>query len=348
MPTIFDLVNARNIATYYEENGSNAIPYLGETLFPARKQLGLDLSWIKGFNGLPVALKPSEFDAKATLRDRIGLSKIDTEMPLFREAMRIGEKERQELLRMMDSTNSAYIMPVINRIYDDATNLVNGARVVSERMMMQLLSTGTISVADNRLTYEYDYQFPAAHKETLLTTAQWSDPNSNPVQDIQGWQDTVEDDTGVRPTRAICTRKTFNYLLENTSIRNDLDNQGRVILTDSIVKQYLLSKLNLSVSIYNKKYTTAVGGAAQQFYPDDYFTLLPPGNLGNLYYGTTPEEADLMSGATDAEVQIVNTGVAVTSIKEPHPVNVFTVVSQICLPSFEAIDTVFIAKVAGN
>lgn len=349
MPTIFDLINARNIATYYEENGSNKIPYLGETLFPARKQIGLDLSWIKGYNGLPVQLKPSEFDDKATLRDRVDMNKIDTEMPFFREAMRVGEKERQELLRLMSSTNSEYLMPVINRIYDDATNLVNGARVISERMIMQLLSTGKISIAANRLNYEYDYQMPSAHQETLTGTDQWSDPNSNPVDDIRTWQDKVEDDTGVRPTRAICTRKTWNYLLTNAKIRLDMNPAGgqNIILTDSMLKQYLETKLGITVAVYNKKFALEVGGAAQNFYPDDYFTLIPEGNLGNLYYGTTPEEADLMSGGTSANVQIVNTGVAITTIKEPHPVNVETIVSQICLPSFETIDTIFIAKVAG-
>lgn len=350
MKTIFDLINARNIATYYEENGSNQIPYLGETLFPARKQLGLDLSWIKGFNGLPVQLKPSEFDAKATLRDRVTLNKIDTEMPFFREAMRIGEKERQEILRLMDSTNSQYLMPVINRIYDDATNLVNGARVISERMIMQLLSTGKISIVANRINYDYDYQMPVSHKETLTGTDQWSDPSSNPIDDIRTWQDKVEDDTGVRPTRAICTRKTWNYLLQNETIRKDMNPVGgqNIILTDSMLQQYFAAKLGLSVAVYNKKFALEVGGAAQLFYPDDYFTLIPEGALGNLYYGTTPEEADLMSGGTSAEVQVVNTGVAITTVKEPHPVNVQTIVSQICLPSFETIDTIFIAKVAGN
>lgn len=350
MPTIFDLINARNIATYYEENGSNRIPYLGETLFPARKQLGLDLSWIKGFNGLPVSLKPSEFDVKATLRDRIGLNKIDTEMPFFREAMRVGEKERQELLRLMDSTNSQYLMPVINRIYDDAANLVNGARVVTERMIMQLLSTGKISIVANRISYDYDYKLPVEHTETLTGTDQWSDPSSNPVDDIRTWQDKVEDDTGVRPTRAICTRKTWNYLLANETIRKDMNPVGgqNIILTDPMLKQYFAAKLGLEVAVYNKKFALEVGGAAQSFYPDDYFTLFPAGNLGNLYYGTTPEEADLMSGGTSAAVQVVNTGVAITTIKEPHPVNVETIVSQICLPSFETIDTIFIAKVAGN
>lgn len=348
MPTIFDLINARNIATYYEENGSNRIPYLGETLFPARKQLGLDLSWIKGFNGLPVQLKPSEFDAKATLRDRIGLTKVETEMPFFREGMRIGEKERQEILRLMGSTNSDYLMPVVNRIYDDATNLVNGARVISERMIMQLLSSGTIDIEANRLAYQYDYQMPSDHKVTLTGDDQWSNPDSNPVEDIRTWQDTVEDDTGVRPTRAICTRKTWNYLLSNNSIRLDMNPAGgqNIILTGDMLERYLMTKLGLTVAVYNKKFALEVGGAAQNFFPDDVFTLIPDGNLGNLYYGTTPEEADLMSGGTSAEVQIVNTGVAITTIKEPHPVNVETIVSQIVLPSFETIDTIFIAEVA--
>lgn len=350
MSTIFDLVNARNIATYYEETASNRIPYLGETLFPARKQLGLDLSWIKGFNGLPVQLKPSAFDTKATLRDRIGVSKVETEMPFFREGMRIGEKERQEILRLMDSSNRETLMPILNRIYDDVTNLVNGARVIPERMIMQLLSTGKIEIEDNRQVYNYDYQMPSEHTETLTGNAQWSDPDSTPVQDIMEWQDTVEENTGVRPTRAICTRKTWNYLMQNNSIRLDMNPVGgqNVILTDSMLQQYFAAKLGLQVAVYNKKFVTEVGGAAQLFFPDDVFTLIPDGTLGNTYYGTTPEEADLMSGGTDAEVQIVDTGVAITSIKEPHPVNVYTIVSEIVLPSFETIDNIFIAKVAGN
>nr|WP_150959352.1 major capsid protein [Aneurinibacillus sp. XH2] len=347
MPTIFDLVNAKSIATYYEENASNRIPYLGETLFPARKQLGLDLSWIKGFNGLPVQLKPSEFDAKATLRDRAQVSKIDTQMPMFREGMRIGEKERQEILRLMASANSQYLMPVLQRIYDDATNLVNGARVVSERMIMQLLSTGKIGIEDNRIAYDYDYEFPTAHTETLTGTAQWSDPDSNPVDDIRTWQDTVEDDTGVRPARAIVSRRTWNYLMQNKTIRLDMNPIGgqNIILTDSMLQQYFAAKLGITVAVYNKKYALEVGGAANQFFPDGVFTLIPDGNLGNLYYGTTNEEADLLAGVTSAEVSIVNTGVAITSVKEPHPVNVYTIVSQICLPSFETIDNVFIARV---
>lgn len=350
MPTIFDMVTAKEISAYWTEAVENKTPYLGATLFPAKKQLGLDLSWIKGSRGLPVALTPSAFDTKATLRDRIGVKKIETEMPFFREAMRIGEKDRQEINKLLAASNRATLEPILTRIFDDATNLIDGAEVQAERMRMQLLSTGKIRItAENRMGYDYDYKLPSTHK-ALITVAnnKWSaTETATPVQDIQDWQDKVEEDTGVRPTRAICTRKTWNYLLANKSIRLDMDPIGGTnrIMTDSMLQQYLSTKLGLSVAVYNKKYHVSLGGASYLFFPDEVFTLVPDGALGNTYYGTTPEESDLLSGATDAQVQIVNTGVAVATIKEPHPVNVQTVVSAITLPSFEAIDSIFIATV---
>jgi hypothetical protein len=347
MPKIFDLINAKEIAAYYINNPNNQVPYLGATLFPSKKQLGLDLSWIKGSKGLPVALMPSAFDAKATLRDRIGFDKIATEMPFFRESMRIGEKERQELNKVAGAGNADFVMPIIQNIYDDVNNLVTGAEVDAERMRMQLLSTGKISIAANRLNYDYDYKFPATHKETLLLTARWSDlENSTPVADIQGWQDTIEADTGVKPTRAICSKKTWNYLMGNKSIRLDMDPIGGTnrIMTDKMLKAYLSEKLDLTVQVYNKKYALADGNA-YQYFPDDVFTLIPASGLGNTYFGTTPEESDLMAGNTDAQVQIVNTGVAITTFLEKHPVNVETIVSAIMLPSWETIDSTFIATV---
>ncbi|MGO4952021.1 major capsid protein [Paenibacillus polymyxa] len=348
MPDIFDLVTAENITTYYQETASNAIPYLGATLFPAKKQQGLNLSWIKGAGGLPVALKPSAFDAKAPLRDRIGLSKVDTEMPFFRESTRIGEKDRQELLMLLSSPNAAYYQALIARIYDDQSNLVKGADVIPERMIMQLLSTGKIDVSAERLDYTYDYKMPAEHQVTLTADDRWSQPGAEIVQDIQKWLDDAEDNTGVRPAKAIVTRKTWNYMLRNSGIRLDLNPVGgqNIIMTDTMLRQYLETKLSIAVAVYNKKYQLS-DGSSHLFFPDDVFTLIPDGPLGNTWYGTTPEEADLMSGATNAEVKIVNTGVAVTTIKEPHPVNVETIVSEIVLPSFEQINNIFIAKVNG-
>jgi hypothetical protein len=352
--TIFDFFNAEEIAAYWEEATSNSVPYLGKTLFPPKKQLGLELSWIKGKGGLPVAMTPSNFDAKATLRDRIGFSKIETELPFFREAMRIGEKDRQELNKVMAANNRALVDPILGNIFDDVAGLVDGAEVNAERMRMQLLSTGLISIQGNRLAYDYDYQMDSNHKLTLSGTDAWSDStNATPVDDIRTAQDTVEDDTGERPERALATRKTFNYLINSDQILNDMEAKGYVgnsnaIINESLVRRYLLEELGLEVVVYNKKFATTVKNqSAELFFPDDVFTLLPTGTLGNTYYGTTPEESDLMAGVSDAQVQIVDTGVAITTKKESHPVNVQTIVSGIFLPSFEQIDKIFIINVNG-
>lgn len=346
---IFDLVNPREIAVYWQGVASNTIPYLGEVLFPSQKKVGLTLSWIKGSQGLPVALMPAEFDTDAPIRDRIGVSRIETEMAFFRERMVIKEKERQELLNALAAQNAAQLQAIVKPIYDDTTNLIKGVDVDAERMRMQLLSTGKIGIEANRVKYNYDYKFKSSHKIGLTTTSKWSDTvNSNPVKDIMEWQEFAESESGNKPTRAICTRKTWGYLMDNEKIKKDMNvEKGQnLILTDSMLQQYFINKLGLTISVYTKKYALTVAGASQQFFPDNVFTLLPDGKLGNTYYGTTPEEADLMTGASQAQVQIVNTGVAVTSYKKVHPVNVETIVSAICLPSFELADSVIIATVA--
>ena len=101
---IFDYINAKEIAAYVTEDPNNKIPYLGETLFPAEKQLGTDISWLIGANGLPIAIQPSNYDAKARMREKEGFESVATEMAFFRESMRIGEKDRQQINLLLSQT----------------------------------------------------------------------------------------------------------------------------------------------------------------------------------------------------------------------------------------------------
>ena len=87
MAKFTDAFTAPAIAAIVNENASNRIPYLGEGLFPRIQKSGLELKWFKQNLGLPVILKPSAFDANATIRSRQGLEVIDTEMAYFKEAM---------------------------------------------------------------------------------------------------------------------------------------------------------------------------------------------------------------------------------------------------------------------
>lgn len=352
MNNVMDLVSAKALTTYWQETVSNRIPYLGESLFPAKKKMGLDLAWIKGYKGLPIALKPSHFDTKATVRDRIGVKKIETEMPFFREAMTIKERDRQELLRFRENDPQNLYSTIISEIFDDRAQLIEGALIQGERMRMQLLVTGGISIVANNVDYTYNYdvdgEWTRNNYKALSGTSAWSDTqNSTPLEDLRAMQQKIVDLTGVKPTRAIMTQKTWNYLLSNKSIRialNPLAN-GLNLVREAELKSLLVSELGLTVAVYDKKFKDE-SGATKNFYPDGYVTLLPGNTVGNTYYGTTPEEADLQSANFNGECNIVETGVAVTTINIPHPVNKETIVSEIVLPSFERMNEVATIKVA--
>ena len=352
MPNIFDMYNSKAIGAYWEEKNKTQVPFLGTSLFPATKQVGLDISWIKGKGGLSIALKPSQFDAKATFRDRIGVTRIETEMPFFREAMLIKEKERQQLVQA-EKNGDEFTRPILNKIFDDVTGLVDGADVQAERMRMSLLATGGINIQANGTDYTYDYtdaEFKANNITTLTDGAKWSAvATATPVEDIEAAQAAIQAETGVKPTRAICTSKTWGYLRNNAAIKAAINAAKGVNLatnrvSDKELRAYLLEELELTVVVYDNKFIDEAG-ATKNYFPDDVMTLIPATALGKTVYGTTPEELDLMAGNSKADVSVVNTGVAVTTLMHEHPVNKETIVSEIVLPSFETIGQIHILNV---
>ena len=342
------------VAANWTEVAFNQIPYLGATLFPARKKAGLDLAWLKGSRGLPVSLMPSAFDAKATFRDRIGFDKLETEMPFFREGFKIKERDRQEMLRVQETTDP-YAQEVIARIFDDARNLIDGANVVPERMIMQLLfpvdGECGISIKANGVDYTYDYDTDGAWKTSnytaLTTTALWTAPTTaDPFAAFKTVKDAIRAKTGDELTVAIMNTYTFNLMTATDAMKNRyLSTSGISLgyLTDAEAKAVVQGTSGLQVAVYDKQYKDE-SGVTHSFVPDGYVCLIPSGNLGNTWYGTTPEEADLQ-GSGSAEVSIVNTGVAITREIQNHPVNINTFASEIVLPSFERMDSVGVLKV---
>lgn len=352
---IRDAYNAKAIALVQTEVASNKIAYLGAGLFPAKKKMGLDLKWIKTSKGLPVSLAPSNFDAVSTLRSREGFKLTETEMAFFRESMLVKEADEQEIMRVQDSTDP-YAADVLSRIFDDANTLVDGANVVPERMIMQLLapSDGSpkISIEANGVTYAYNYDPNSTYKTnnyadvTTTDTDKWSDTtNSDPMDDIAVALDAVEELTGERPSIMIVSRKTMDYLKQNAKIKSAIlaqNTSATVFMNDNRVKEVFSSELGINIIVYSKQYKKEDGSAAK-FYPDGFATLIPAGALGSTWYGTTPEERTLM-GSGEADVSIVNTGVAVAVSTTNDPVQTKTTVSEIVLPSYERMDSTYVIK----
>ena len=351
---IRDVYNAKAVAVVQTEVASNAKEYLGIGLFPARKKMGLDLKWIKTSKGLPVSLSPSNFDAVSTLRSREGFKMTETEMAFFRESRIVKETDEQEMLRVQESTDP-YVQEILNRVFDDVNDLIEGAKVVPERMIMQLLSPADgspkISIEANGTTYAYNYDPNGDYKtnnfaELSGTTDKWSDvENSDPMGDIAKAMDSVEAKTGERPSAMIVSRQTMGYLKQNKQIKSAILAQNataNIFMDDNRVKEIFSNELGINVVVYSKQYKNEAGTAAK-FYPDGFATLIPNGALGNTWYGTTPEERTLM-GSKDADVSIVNTGVAVAVTVSNDPVQTKTTVSEIVLPSYERMDSTYVIK----
>ena len=341
--TIYDLITSPEIAAYWELKTQDRPPFLGEELFPNQKKLGLNLSWLKGSNGLPVVLKPSAFDVAAIPRPRIGFEKLSTEMPFFKESKYIDEELRQELNKVLDSNNQLYIDTIVRRIFDDEAELLEGAEVQRERMRMMMLTTGTISVEGNGQAYDYDYGMPEDH--SVNATVAWSNPDATIIADIRKGIDKIVEDTGVTVARALCSSKVFGYFRINKELKGTLLalSDGTGYLSDAKIKQYFKDELDIEIVTYDKKYRDEKE-TAQRFVSDDVFVMFPDGQLGNTWFGTTPEESDLMASEV-ANVTIVDTGVAVTTIEKADPVNVETKVTMICLPDFPTADQVYIIDV---
>lgn len=341
--TIFDIITSTEIASYWELMTQDRAPYLGEELFPNEKKLGLKLDWLKGSSGLPIVLKASAFDVKAVPRPRIGFEKLSAQMPFFKESKYIDEELRQQLNMIIETGNQAYIDTISNRIFADETELLEGAAAQRERMRMMMLTTGVISMKSNGQVYEYDYRIPEGHKKTV--TKSWSDQTATIMDDIRKAQDIIREDTGVELTRAVTTSKVIGYMRNNTEIKKSIailtDGQG--FISDSKVVSYIKDELGITIAVYDKKYKDEDGNT-QNYVPEDTFTLIPDGTLGNTWFGTTPEESDLLTSGV-ANVSIVDTGVAITTVNETDPVNVNTKVTMICLPDFPTADQVYIYDV---
>lgn len=341
--TIFDIITSTEIASYWELMTQDRAPYLGEELFPNEKKLGLKLDWLKGSSGLPIVLKASAFDVKAVPRPRIGFEKLSAQMPFFKESKYIDEELRQQLNMIIETGNQAYIDTISNRIFADETELLEGAAAQRERMRMMMLTTGVISMKSNGQVYEYDYRIPEGHKKTV--TKSWSDQTATIMDDIRKAQDIIREDTGAELIRAVTTSKVIGYMRNNTEIKKSIailtDGQG--FISDSKVVSYIKDELDITIAVYDKKYKDEDGNT-QNYVPEDTFTLIPDGTLGNTWFGTTPEESDLLTSGV-ANVSIVDTGVAITTVTETDPVNVNTKVTMICLPDFPTADQVFIYDV---
>lgn len=351
-----ELFNSKAIAAHYTAATDNAVPFFGTAYFPNAKSGTIDLKFYRGHNGLPVALMPSTLDAKAKFRDRVGVKMHETEMPFFREGMIIKEKDQQDIDRIA-SSDDPYAQDILNNIFNDVKNLVDGAKVSAERMRMQLLAPigGNlgIEIKANGVDYTYNYDpdgsWKAEHYAALEDAADmWTASETcDPIGDIIRCRKAQYKATGEYPTVLLMTDNTFQYIFNAKKVRSGFLAQNTTATIEYIekdVKAYVEKRTEMRIVTYDKSYKDETG-TVKTFYPDNIVALLPSNAVGETKFATTPEERTGTKVA-DADVSVVETGVAVMTFTEKHPLNTQTIVSMLALPSFPGMDRMYALEVA--
>lgn len=339
-------LGATNLAGYWDTRYATKPPLAGEAIFPATKITGDQLRYFYGKQGAAKIMKLGAYDANVPMRGRIGFSKFEADMPLFREGMMLGEKDRRDIV-MLFQANSPDLKTFIQNVFDDRTNLVLGAQVSAEKMRMSALSDLTINLVSNGVTYEATYGDAGTQKSQVTT--KWSDyANSKPLDDIAAIKKLLK----LQSVVAYCSYTTFTWLLQNASIKSSMFaamGQYTAILSEQALRQWIATNYGCTFVVFDdisNQYTDESGNT-QQFYPDGVVTFAPVGTLGETVYGTTPEETSLWMDPARVGVQtaVVNTGIAVTTKYDADAVNVETIVSQVVLPRFTLVNYVHVLNV---
>ena len=212
-------------------------------------------------------------------------------MAFFRESMLVKEADEQEILRVQDA-GDPYAVDVLERVFDDAQTLIDGANVVPERMIMQLLAPlgGKMGIeiqadgVDYTYNYDPDGSWKKQHYLELKGAAKWSASDTcDPMQVLEDAMDAQETLSGNRPAVVLMSKATFQMMKQSKKLRDNILSQNltaNVNYSTARVKAYVEEELQVTLVIYSKQYRKEDGTAAK-FYPDNILMLLPDGELGS-------------------------------------------------------------------
>ncbi len=204
--------------------------------------------------------------------------------------------------KTLDATTLMEIGVLGSNYVDSAAQVISGAdkRILEEldelkyrvyrrieQMCASALTTGTISLTGDNVTYSYDFGFQVGvHK--VSPTGAWSNTSSRDIpKDIKSWKTKIYERTGVTPTVLILGKSAAQYFIDDAKVQKYLDTLNfRVgaLQLEEIAKQgaiYLGHFLGVDVYEYSFVY-----GGSTQAWAEDYAVMVAPDNTFKLHFGS--------------------------------------------------------------
>lgn len=159
-----------------------------------------------------------------------------------------------------------------------------------------------------------DYGLPAGHKPTASTL--WSDTtNADPVADIQAWSELIAADSGFYGRIAHMNSKTYDYLVRNTKIKNQINfyaSGANSILRprrEDILNLFTSFATDVQIRIYDNGYraegvSTFGVGSITKYLPDGKVLLTTDYSLdGTRIADTLDGQVTVSSGYNSVDIR---------------------------------------------
>lgn len=162
MPAILDLFNQKTVLDYVQNRQYPQL--LGDTLFPSTKINQLDFEFLRGGSKTPIVASISAFDTEAEIGSREA-SVQAAELGYIKRKMQLKEKDLIALRNPRTPAEQNYLTSLV---YNDLDVLVQGVYARVEKMRMEALATGKITINENNLNFNVDYHVPEEHQVLSL------------------------------------------------------------------------------------------------------------------------------------------------------------------------------------
>lgn len=216
---IFDQAVLTALVNEPVDTALESAPYLGATIAPlnnvstrmARMDIGRQYSFGIGQFKAPNAMPPL-VEMPVTERQEALI-----EMVMLEEMHRINSEQWIRLNSSDENIRNAEGLDVVTR----GTILRRRLERLTEWMRWQAFINGSLTITYPRTNAQLliDYGWLPGHRPTASTL--WSDLTlSNPVTDIEGWQQQLADDSGYLGTLVHLTSATAKLILANAHLRD--------------------------------------------------------------------------------------------------------------------------------
>lgn len=335
--------------TYATVNGSEApLKYAYKEMLSMRYEPTLDVSTLNSDNVF-VAADVVSTDASLALKTRDSVSRNVGSIPKVGLMFALNESTFKKIMIMKAQGFKSLMGQIANLIFQDPVRAIVGMMEQAEYMFLEALSSGATSIsdADNPgLAIRFDYQYPLSNQ--FGVTKPWSDPNSDPITDIDNVLDKASD-KGVTPQFLHMDKATFNLFKNNTKVKEFYTQSVTQILISgtplaapslSAINIALADQYGLTIKVYNRKVNFEKNGIRTAKSPWEAGSIIftTSLNVGSFVWSDLPESQSPVKQATYATV---DSWILISKYSETNPFKEFTTASGFGIPVIENVNSIF-------